>query len=96
VDGEGGGVDRPIAVDDLAAVVHQDEVFDANELEAHPEWVHPEVVGALRIPHGDVTGQPLVEPELPEQPEGGGETLLAMPALVLDVVEPGKAGRESI
>ena len=74
----------------------QDEVFDPNELEAHPEWVHPEVVGALRIPHGDVTGQPLVEPELPEQPEGGGETLLAMPALVLDVVEPGKAGRESI
>ena len=96
VDGEGGGVDRPVAVDDLAAVVDQDEVLDPDELEAHPEWIDPEVVGALGIPDGDVTGQPLVEAELSEQPEGGGEALLAMPALVLDVVEGGEPWRESI
>ena len=96
VDGEGGGVDRPVALDDLAAVVHQEEVLDPDGLEAHPEWVDPEVVGTLGIPCGDVAGQSLVEPELPEEPEGGGEALLAMLALVRHVVEPGEAGRESI
>jgi hypothetical protein len=96
VDGEGGGVDRPVAHDDLAAVVDQNEVLDADELEAHPEWVDPEVVGALGVSYGDVTGEPLVEPEVSEQSERGGEALLAVPALVLHVVERGEAGRESI
>ena len=50
----------------------------------------------LRIPSGDVTGDALVEPEMPEQAEGGGETLLAMPPLILEVVEGGKRHREAI
>ena len=40
-----------------------------------------------RVAGRDVTGQALVEPEVAEQPEGGGEALLAMPAFVLDVVK---------
>jgi hypothetical protein len=43
-----------------------------------------------------VTGEALVEPELSEQAECGGETLLAMPALVLHIVERGEAWGESI
>ena len=96
VDGEGGGVDRPVAVDHLAAVVDQDEVLHPDEFEAHPERIDPEVVGPLRIPCRDVSGEPLVESELSEQPEGGGETLLAVPALVLDVVERRETWREAI
>ena len=42
------------------------------------ERVHPEVVEQLRVPRGDVAGHALVEPELPEQAERGGQALLAV------------------
>jgi hypothetical protein len=45
------------------------------------------VVEQLGISCGDVTRDTLVESKLSEQAESGGETLLAVPALVLDVVE---------
>ena len=44
------------------------------------------------IPCRDVAGDPFVESELSEQPEGGGEPLLAVPAFVLDVVERREIG----
>ena len=68
----------------------------ADLLEAHPERVDPEVVEPLRVAGGDVTGHPFVEPELPEQSEGGGEALLAVQALVLDRLEGGELGRKAI
>ena len=59
--------------------------------EAHAERVDPEVIGQLGVAGGDVSGRALAEPEASEQAEGRGEPLLAMPALVLAVVEAGKA-----
>ena len=52
-------------------------------LEVHPERVDPEVVEQLGVAGGDVAGRALVEAEVPEQPEGGGEPLLAVAALVV-------------
>ena len=51
----------------------------------HAERVHPEVVGELRVACGDVPGHTLVEAELTEQPERGGEVLLAVHALLGDI-----------
>ena len=39
---------------------------------------------------------PFVESEVPEQAEGGGETLLAVPALVLRIVEGRKCHRKAV
>ena len=96
MDGEGRQVHGPGAVDHLALVVHQDEVLDADHLEVHAERVDPEVVEELGIPGGDVAGDALVEPEVPEEPEGGGQALLAVPALVLDVVERRERHRNTV
>ena len=68
----------------VALVVDQDEVAHADLLEVHAEGVHPEVVGQLRVAGGDVTGDAFVEAELAEQPEAGGQPLLAVAALVVD------------
>jgi hypothetical protein len=43
-----------------------------------------------------VSGQPLIESELPEEAQGGSEPLLAMPALILDGVERREGGRNAI
>ncbi len=60
--------------------------------EVHAERIHPEVVEPLGVPGGDVAGHPLVEPELREQAERGGQALLAVEALVGGIVErhPGR------
>src|SRR4051794_16031212 len=48
------------------------------------ERVDPEVVEQFRVTGGDVAGHSLVEPELAEQPEPGGQTLFAVQPLFLD------------
>ena len=53
-------------------------------LKCMAERVDPEVVGVLRVAGGDVAGHALVEAEPAEEPERGGEALLAVQALVLD------------
>ena len=83
VDGEGGRVDRPVALDDLAVVVDADQVVDRDVLEVHAERVDPEVVGVLGVAGGDVAGDALVEPEPAEDAEGRGEALLQVQALLL-------------
>ena len=50
----------------------------------HAERVDPEVVGQLGVAGGDVPGDALVEAERAEQPERGGQPLLAVQALVVD------------
>ena len=78
-------------------VVDEDEVACTRIcLKLIAERVHPEVVEQLRVPGGDVTGHALVEPELPEQAERGGEALLAVVALVLDGVEGGELRRKRV
>jgi hypothetical protein len=54
------------------------------------------VVEQLRISGRDVARDALVESELPEEPEGRRQPLLAVPALVLDVRELGKRGEGAI
>ena len=49
----------------------------------------------LRVPGGDVAGHALVEPVAGEDPERGGEALLAVAALVLDGRAPGVRERPS-
>ena len=85
VDGERGRVDRPVALDHLAVVVDQDQVGDPDVAEVHAEGVDPEVVESLGVAGGDVAGHALVEAELREQAEGGGQPLLAVEALLLGV-----------
>ena len=96
MDGECGRVEGPVAVDDLAVVVDEDQVLDADLFEVHPERVHPEMVEQLGVSGGDVTRHPFVESKMPEQAKGGGEALLAVPSLVLDVVERGKLRRKTV
>ena len=93
VDGEGGRVHRPAALDDLAGVAHQDQVGDADVAEAHAEGIDPEVVGQLGIASRDVAGDALGEAEAAEQPQRAGQPLLAVQALLFQVVELG-AGRQ--
>ena len=54
------------------------------------ERVDPEVVEPLGVARGDVAGDALVEAELAEQAEGGGEALLAVPPLLVDGRERGQ------
>jgi hypothetical protein len=44
--------------------------------EVHAERVHPEVVSELRIPRGDVPGDPFIESTLGEQSKPRRQTLL--------------------
>ena len=87
VDGEGGRVDRAVALDDLAGVAHEDQVGDPDVAEAHGEGVHPEVVGQLRVTCRDVPGHALGEAEATEQPQCAGQPLLAVQALLLHAGE---------
>ena len=84
VDHERGPVDRVRAVHDVAVVVDQDEVADADVAKADAERVDPEVVGELRIAHRDVAGDALAESEPTEDPQRAGELAAAVVALLLD------------
>src|SRR3954449_10160494 len=83
VDRKGRLVDVVVALDDLTTVVDPDQVRLADMRERHAERVDPECVRLDRVTRGDVTGDALLEPELREQPEAGGEALLAVQALLL-------------
>jgi hypothetical protein len=78
VDGERGDVHTAVALHDLTAVVHEDQVGRADVRERHAEGVHPEVIEPLGVARGDVTGHALLEPEPGEESEPRGEALLAM------------------
>ena len=84
VDRKGRSIDDVIALDDLAVMVHEQQVRDADQAEVLAERVHPEVVAQLRVAGGDVPRRPLVISELRPEAERGGEPLLAVEALLLD------------
>ena len=91
VDGEGGLVERPSRPRRPRPSWSTRRRSEARiVLKCMPERVDPEVVGVLGVAGGDVAGHALVEAELAEEPERGGEALLAVQALVLD----GRAARE--
>jgi len=87
MDRERGRVHRMAAVDDVAAVVDEDEVAGAHLAEALAERVHPEVLGEFGVTHRDVAGDPLAESELAEDAERPGQLRLAVGAFLLDGVE---------
>ena len=87
VDDERRSVERPISVDDLALVVHEEEILHLDLLEIDAERIDPEVVQVLRVASGDVAGRTLVEPKMSEESHGCGKSLLAVASLVGDVVE---------
>ena len=84
VDRERSRVHRRRAVDDVAAVVDEDEVAGRIVAEALAERVDPEQLGELRVAHRDVAGDALAEPELAEDAQRAGELRLAVGALLLD------------
>src|SRR4051794_13919701 len=93
MDGEGRPVDNPVSLDDVALVVDEDKVADADVGEGLAERVDPEVVGALRVPGRDMTGHSLLVAEVGEQPEGGGQAPLAVEAFLFDGVERRRKGK---
>ena len=69
----------------------QDEVGGADEVEGHePKRIDPEAIGPLGVAGGEVAGDALVEAEAAEQPEGGGQPLLDVGALLLDASRTGE------
>src|SRR5882757_7191692 len=87
MNGKRSGVDRPMALNDLAAVIDADQVGDLDQAKVHPERIDPERVDEFRIARGDVTDHPLVKAEFREQPEACRKALLAMQALLADRLE---------
>src|SRR5258708_1420524 len=73
---------RVVAFDDLAAMVHQNQVRGADLPEMHPERVHPEMVQPLRVASRDVAGHSFIKFETRKQAKGGGKHALAMQALL--------------
>jgi hypothetical protein len=61
VDSKRGGVDGLVALDDIAILVHEDEIRDADLREVLGEGIQPEVVCEDRVSHGDVSCDALVE-----------------------------------
>ena len=96
VDGEGRLVDGVVALDDGALVVDAHEVGHPDQAEVDTEGVQPEAVGELGVANGDVPGDALPEPEPPEQAERGGQSLLAVHALVGHVVEHREVVRDRL
>ena len=48
-----GRIHRPVAVDDLATIVDEDEVLHSDLFEVHPEWV-----GLVEDNHEAASGRP--------------------------------------
>src|ERR1700730_16496023 len=70
------------ALDDLAAMVDQDQIRRADLPEMHPEGVHPEMVQPFRVAGGDVPGHSFIKCETRKQAKCGGKHALAMQTLL--------------
>jgi hypothetical protein len=70
VDGEGRGVDGLVALNDVAGVVDEDQMRDADLREVARQRIQPEVVGADGVADGDVAGDALVEAAVGEAANG--------------------------
>src|SRR4029077_2239929 len=84
VNGESCAVDRMLPFHDLAAVVYQNQIGDANLSKVHAERIDPEMIEVLGVAGGDVPRDAFIESEAREQAEGAGEALLAVLALLCD------------
>src|SRR3989442_3694525 len=84
VNRKGRGIQGILAFHHLAAMIHQDQVRDADLAEVHPERIHPEVIPAFWIAGGDVACHSFVEAEAGKEPEGSGKPLFAMLSLLFE------------
>ena len=83
VDREGSAVQEVdlAMLDDVAFVIDAHQIGDADVAKRNAGGVQPEMIGILGIAHRNVASAAEIEAELPEQPERGGEPLLAVEAL---------------
>ena len=72
---------RVVALDDLAAMVHQNQVRRADLPEMHPERVHPEMVQPFRVASRDVAGHSFIKCETRKQAKCCGMLRLRASAL---------------
>ena len=70
-------VDCARPFDHIALVINQNESGRLNFAESHSERIHPETLRVFRVSHRYVTCDAFGEAESTEQPEPGGELLLA-------------------
>ena len=81
VNGERSEIDFRLAFDNLAGVIHQNQVRYANPAEMQTEGIDPETIEALGIARGDVSGDAFVETIFGEEAKRGGQAFLAMATL---------------
>ena len=85
VNGERGGVDGPVALDDRALMIDTDEIGDGHQLEVEAKRIHPEAVGILGITDRDMASDSLGESEPSHDPQTRCEPLFSVEALSLKV-----------
>src|SRR5262245_9753954 len=84
---EGGGVDHVSAFDDLAFVVDQDQIRDANLAEIHAERIDPEMVRLFGVARSDVPRDAFVKSEFGEETERRCQSPFPVQPLLFDRVE---------
>src|SRR4029077_10035145 len=67
--------------DNLALMVHENQIRSANLSEVHSERVDPEMIELFGVTRGDMSRDAFVEPKTREKPEGSGEHSFAMQPL---------------
>src|SRR5438874_2306202 len=89
---ESGDIDGTLPVHDLAAMIHENEIRDANLAEMHPKRIDPEMFRPFRIAGRDVAGNAFIVSEFREQPERRSEPLLAMAPFLFRAGKLGRTG----
>src|ERR1700722_2998368 len=92
MDGESSRIHGAVAFDDLTLIIDTDEVGDRDMAEVDGEGVDPEKFGVLRVAGSDVAGHSLIETELGEEAEAGGQTLFTVATLLFHGGEDGGRG----
>lgn len=89
VDRERGRIDRPIANDDLATVVHQQQVADFDLRKVHAVRIHPEMIEQFWVASGDVASGTFTEAHASKDAEGGSKMLFSVLPLLFSGRERG-------
>src|SRR6266478_6025273 len=78
MDCEGGGIDRPIALNNLPFIAHKHQISRCHMGKMNTERVDPEPVRVFGVSDRDVSRQSLVITEMCKQTKGGSQPLFAM------------------
>src|ERR1700722_1339808 len=77
---ESRSVHRVFSFDNLALMIHKNQIRSANLSEVHSERVDPKMIELFGIAGGDMASDAFVEPKTREKPERRSEHSLAMQA----------------